>query len=130
MNGQPMKVWARVAIVSGLIGLIVANTFLPGALQGLLLALFLLAGPGSAVCAWIALPRSVAALIVPTTGLAVVVLYATFAVQVGGWAPMFSLVVASILTFAAGMSRTIVEARQAATPEPSRPIAHRSAVES
>lgn len=107
-----MNVWARVAITSGLLGLIVANSFLPGALQSVLLAVFVLAGPGAAVCAWMALPWSLSLVVVPVTGPVLVVLYGALAVRQGGWDPLLSLAIVSFLTVAAGLIRSIVDTRR------------------
>ena len=106
-----MSIWARISIISGLLGLIVANTFLPGWLQGVLLAVFILAGPGAAVCAWLPLPLSLSLLIAPATGPVLVVLYGATTLRTGGWDPFLSLAIASFVTVAAGLARSITEAR-------------------
>ena len=110
-----MNIWGRVSIVAGLVGLIVANAFLPNWLQGTLLAVYLVAGPGAALCAWVRLPLSLSLLVAPITGPALVVLYGAFAARVVGWDPLLSLAVASFLTVLSGILQSLVAQRATRT---------------
>ncbi len=76
------------AILSSVCGMLAAIPALPGLVRGLLLLVFVLAGPGLAVAAWTALGGIVLVSVVPVIGLSAVILVTTVAAFIGHWTPM------------------------------------------
>lgn len=85
------RAWDLAALVAGLAGLLVATGPLPTALALPLLGCFVLVGPGSLVQAMVRLPSPTLWLVVPTFGIAVVVVVTTGMAWLGAWQPRPSL---------------------------------------
>ena len=84
--------WDVAALTAGLAGVLVASAdTLPTAVALPLLAGFFLVGPGALVQATLRLPSPTRWLVVPTFGLAVVVVMTTAMAWFDAWAPRVSL---------------------------------------
>lgn len=92
----------RVALAASACGLLAPVPVLPPALRALLLAAFVLAGPGVAVLLWVApLPPKASFLLAPVLGLAVTILTTTAAAFFWLWHPLAVLAVLAAATAAA-----------------------------
>ncbi|MCU1677093.1 MAG: hypothetical protein JWM93_1851 [Frankiales bacterium] len=86
---------ARLGVAAAAAGLL-AMAPLPAILRGILLLAFVVAGPGAALATWVRLPRALLLAVVPTFGLAAVVLASSIAVMIGRIAPQSVAVVLAI----------------------------------
>lgn len=89
---------ALAALAASAAGLTAAVTTLPPSLRAVLLLAFVLAGPGSAVLLWTALPHSLRLPVTPALGLATVLGATTVAATVGWWSPVVLLAVLAALS--------------------------------
>ncbi|OJF12239.1 hypothetical protein [Couchioplanes caeruleus] len=97
VTGYPLLV---VAWIAGLSGFLAAVPALPPALRAVLMLLFILGGPGSAVLAWSRrpLPPSFVLAAVPVTGLALWIVLVTASVSIPWWQPRPLLSTVAFLT--------------------------------
>ena len=82
---------AQVAMLSGVAALVAAPGLLPSWLQLPLVAAAVLLGPGAVLASAVRLRRSAAVVVVPVTGLSLVVLLTTAAAVTAVWAPVVLL---------------------------------------
>lgn len=106
-GGPDARWWSLIGLAAGASGMLASIPELPGALVGVLLVIFIAMGPGSAVRAWVRLPRHLTALTVPAVGVAAVLLASTFSALSGAWAPPVMLLVLSAATVAAAGARRL-----------------------
>lgn len=91
---------AQVAVLAGLAGLLAAVPGLPVAIRGVLVGLFVLAGPGAAILAHLDLPLSTRLFAVPGLGIAAVVLATWATASTIGLSPTPVLLVLALATLA------------------------------
>ncbi len=97
---------AGTAVWCGAIGMLAAAGVLPGALQALAVAVFVLAGPGSLAVSFSAyLPGSARWVLVPTLGSAICTLSVTGLLMAGFWDPSALLAGLGALTSVGGLLR-------------------------
>jgi GT2 family glycosyltransferase len=99
--------WERVALVGGAAGVLASLQILPGVLQALLVAAVVLVGPGAIVRSWIRMPRSTTLIVVPTIGVAAVILSTCAMLAVGAWMPQQLLAALSLSVVILGALPTI-----------------------
>ena len=98
------RCWSVVSAIGGAFGLLALLPLPPG-VSFAFLAIFLLAGPGALVRAWVTLPPHFAPLVVPAIGISAALLLTTGLVYAGWWAPgLWLLALAAATCVAAGMS--------------------------
>lgn len=104
--------WALVGVIAGAAGLLAATPVLPGVVVGILLAVFILAGPGSVLVSIVVLPRVVALITVPATGVAVWLLVATGMAAFELWHTRAALLALAGVTAAAALVRLLLLRRR------------------
>lgn len=97
--GQFWGLVAVVAAVAGLLALIPS----PAWVRLPLVLLFVLAGPGAVLRAWVPLPPFLAPMVVPAVGVALVILVTTAMAFTALWSPAISLLAMGVAVLAAGV---------------------------
>ncbi|MEV6597206.1 hypothetical protein AB0M36_10130 [Actinoplanes sp. NPDC051346] len=97
VSAYPLLVMAWIAGISGFLAAVEA---LPSGLRALLMLLFIVGGPGSAVLAWSRRPMRPSFLltIVPVTGVALWIVVVTASVSVPWWEPRLLMLIVAFLT--------------------------------
>ncbi|WP_345751782.1 glycosyltransferase [Microbacterium rhizophilus] len=98
-RGAPLerRLWAALAAVAGILGLLAALP-LPTWLSLILLACFVFVGPGAVVRAWVPLPPHLTPVAVPALGLSAVILLVTASVFATWWQPALGLAAIALAT--------------------------------
>ncbi|SFS00720.1 Glycosyltransferase, GT2 family [Microbacterium sp. cf046] len=98
------RVWAALAAVGGVFGLLALLPLPPG-VSFAFLAIFVLVGPGALVRAWVELPPHFAPIVVPAIGISAILLLTTGVVFIQWWNPgLWLLLTAAVTCIAAVVS--------------------------
>ena len=102
---QQLSSWA---IIAAGCGLVAAIPGLPSFASGLLLAFFVLVGPGSAVVDFWSdgLPKVAVRALVPTVSFSLVLLTVSLSLLLGFWSPRLMLLILAVVTAAVGVMRS------------------------
>ncbi len=118
-----LTAWGITALVAGALGLVAAVAVFPPVVEGVLTATMILLGPGAALRTWVRMPPSTTAIVVPTFGIAAVLLAATAMVTSRAWNPEAGDLAMAVVLITVGLSRWEPRAPRviAATAPPTRP---------
>ena len=120
MTGRRPTPWGIAAIAAGAAGFLAAAGLLPTPIQAVLVAVVVLAGPGSVLRIWIPMPASTAAVLVPGIGIATLILLTTAMEALGHWLPSAALLALSAAAVAGGLSRWVVDPDRDPDRDPAR----------
>jgi hypothetical protein len=79
--------WAIVTLITGIVGLVAVTGAFPPVVEGVLSAIVIMIGPGAALRTWVRMPPALSLIVVPTFGIALLLIGATVMVDTRTWDP-------------------------------------------